>query len=228
MAINPDKLALIDYTHDYLGLSSFADLGGVWGVDGAYTFYALERCRPARAALVDTDFTPPVRERQAGFPALALIESNFGAAGVPARIGPVDAVFLFDVLLHQVSPDWDQVLEMYAAVARTFVVFNQQFLASDRTVRLLDLGEDEYFRNVPHERGHPTYRALFDHPNDIHPQHGRPWRDIHNVWQWGIVDDDLLAVMKRLGYRLEFFKNCGRFGDLPNFENHAFVFHRRP
>jgi hypothetical protein len=227
MAINPDKLELIDYTHDHLGLSSFADLGGVWGVDGAYTFYALERHHPARAALVDTDFTPAVREQQPRFPMLSLIESNFGAADVPARIGPVDAVFLFDVLLHQVSPNWDQVLEMYAMVARTFVVFNQQFQASERTVRLLDLGEEEYFRNVPHDRQHPTYRALFDHPQEIHPQHQRPWRDIHNVWQWGIVDDDLLAVMKRLGYRLEFFKNCGRFCDLPNFENHAFVFHRR-
>jgi hypothetical protein len=227
MVLNPDKLALIDLAHERLGLGSFADLGGVWGVDGAYTFYTLERYQPARAVLVDTDFTPAVLERQRRFPGLSLIESNFGAADVPGRVGPVDAVFLFDVLLHQVAPDWDQVLEMYAPSTRAFAVFNQQFLASEKTVRLLDLGEDEYFRNVPHDRAHPTYRALFDHPDEIHPQHGRRWRDVHNVWQWGIVDDDLLAVMKRLGFKLEYFRNCGQFGDLPNFENHAFLFRRR-
>ena len=65
------------------------------------------------------------------------------------QVGRVDAIFLFDVLLHQVAPDWDTILEMYAKNVRVFGIYNQQWTGADTTVRLLDLGEEEYFRNVP-------------------------------------------------------------------------------
>ena len=54
--------------------------------------------------------------------------------------------------------------------------------------------------------------------HEMHPQHKRPWRDIHNVWQWGITDRDLVSKLEGLGFRMQYYKNCGRFGDLPNFE----------
>ena len=62
---------------------------------------------------------------------------------------------------------------------------------------------------------------------EVHPQHNRIYRDIHNVWQWGITDSDLIARMESLGFSLQFYKNAGAFGTLKNFENHAFVFSRR-
>jgi len=37
------KLKLIDAAFEKGGISSFADLGGVWGVHGAYTFYLLSK-----------------------------------------------------------------------------------------------------------------------------------------------------------------------------------------
>jgi hypothetical protein len=93
-------------------------------------------------------------------------------------------------------------------------------------VRLLDLGREEYFKNVPRDENHPIYKALFEKMNEIHPQYKRPWRDIHSVWQWGITDRDLLQTTENLGYKMLYYKNCGRFGSLPNFENHAFVFQK--
>ena len=59
---------------------------------------------------------------------------------------------------------------------------------------------------------------------EIHPRHNRIWRDIHNVWQWGITNHDLLAKMESLGFTLKYHKNNGQFGNLSNFQNHGFVF----
>jgi hypothetical protein len=227
-AFNLDKMDLIDFAFGQPGrkVGSFADLGGVWGVDGAYTFYALGAHDVKAAFLVDTDFTDEVSSRSRRYGNLKLVKGNFGEKTVLEQVGRVDALFFFDVLLHQVKPDWNEVLEMYSAVADVFVIYNQQWTGSENTVRLLDLGRDEYFRNVPHDPEHPTYKAVFEKMHEMHPQHKRPWRDIHNVWQWGITDGDLVSKIEGLGFRMHYYKNCGRFGDLPNFENHALVFNK--
>ena len=147
-------------------------------------------------------------------------------ASVVRSIGAVDVILMFDVLLHQVMPDWDEILRIYSSVSPCFLIYNPQFIASEKTVRLLDLGEQEYFANVPHDRSCPTYRHLFEKMYELHPQHKRIWRDIHNVWQWGITDDDLSRKLKDLGYVMQYYKNCGQWTGLRNFENHSFVFVR--
>jgi len=231
-----DKKALIDFAFRKFNIKSFADLGGVWAVDGGYTFYALDRYPIEKAFLVDTDFTDKVIERKSAYTALQLIAGNFGSAETVERIGDVDAVILFDTLLHQVNPDWDSVLELYARHAYCFLILNQQFTGAERTVRLLDLGEDEYFRNVPHTRTEEPYKSVFQKMYEIHPQHNRIYRDIHNIWQWGITDDDLITRLNSLGFKLQLYKNASSFSfsespgqirTLPNFENHAFVFSNR-
>src|SRR5437016_12262854 len=104
--LGEEKRELIDLACDRFQIRSFADLGGVWGVEGGYTFYALHRGDIDKAFLVDTDFTARVREQQAPRPALQLIEGNFGSEETIKQIGNVDAVMFFDTLLHQVDPDW--------------------------------------------------------------------------------------------------------------------------
>jgi len=224
--LDPCKKKLINFACRKFDVKSFADLGGVWCVEGGYTFYALQRYRIERAFLVDTNFTDTVIERKSSYPTLQLIEGNFGEERVAQRIGNVDVIILFDTLLHQVSPDWDQVLEMYACRTRCFLILNPQFTAAKKTVRLLDLGEEEYFKNVPHSKDEEPYKSVFQSPYEMHGQHQRINRDIHNIWQWGITDDDLIAKMKLLGFKMEFYKNAGKFDNLENFESHAFVFTR--
>jgi hypothetical protein len=223
-----DKKALIDYAFQQCHPipHSFADLGGVWNVNGAYAFYALRKYGVQKAFLVDTDFNETVLHKSQSEKSLKLVRGNFGDESVVAQVGTVDAILLFDVLLHQVKPDWDEVLGRYSTRTNYFIVFNQQWIGTEQTVRLIDLGRDEYFRNVPHDKDHPTYRALFEKMNELHPQHNRMWRDIHNVWQWGITDHDLIQTMEKLGFKMQHYKNHGRFGSLPNFENHAFVFQK--
>jgi hypothetical protein len=224
-----DKKELIDTAFQNVvpEAKSLADLGGVYRIDGAYTFYSLDTYRLRKAFLVDTDFTASVRERSRQYDSLILIEENFGHSEVAKRIGRVDVVFLFEVLLHQVKPDWDQIIEMYSLVTDCFVVFNQQFIFSDKTVRLLDLGFDEYFKHVRVDRESPHYKNLVERTDEIHPQHNRPWRDVHNVWQWGITNNDLIGTMDRLQFTMCYHKNHGQFSNFKSFENHAFIFCRR-
>ncbi len=225
--VNMNKKAIIDMTFQKLLLrspASFIDLGGVWGVNGAYTFYTLGRYAISQAYLVDTNLHDLVKKQQEQYPQLQLISGNFGNADIVKTLQQVDAIFLFDILLHQVKPDWDEILEMYAPLTTCFVVYNQQFTASKTTVRLLDLGKEEYFKNVPFSQDEPLYRALFENMYELHPEHQRIWKDIHNVWQWGITDNDLRAEMQALGFTEKYYKNCGQFGTLTNFQNHAFIF----
>jgi hypothetical protein len=220
------KKELIDFAFKNVipAATSFADLGGVWRINAAYTFYILDSFRVHSAFLVDTNFTPAVREKSRKYGNLILVEENFGSSSVTEKIQHVDAVLLFDVLLHQVKPDWDEIIRMYAPVTNSFIVYNQQFIASDTTVRLPDLGAEKYFGHVPMDRTGTAYRNLFEKPKEIHPQHCRPWRDVHNVWQWGITDADLIAAMKGCGFEMRYRKNHGQFSNFKSFENHAFVF----
>jgi hypothetical protein len=174
--------------------------------------------------MVDTDVTQSVLERQRRHSGLRIIQKNFGDPSMPDQIGKVDAVFFFDTLLHQVKPNWDEILQMYAAITKNLLIFNQQYINLPTTTRLLDLGRDEYFRNVPHAPNEEPYKTCFRDLDAIHPKHRRPYRDVHNIWQWGIVDTDLIACVNDLGFKMQFYKNCGQFGQLRNVENHSFVF----
>lgn len=224
--LNPEKIDLIDYAVRLLGLRSFADLGAVWLVEGGYTFQTLEKYDIDRAFLVDTNLTAQVETRALRFPKLKILRGSFGDPAIAERIGKVDAVFLFDVLLHQVKPDWDEILDLYAPNTNAFIVYNQNWILTRDTVRLIDLGEDGYFNNVPHEREYGPYSDLFTKLDVIHPDHNRAWRDIHHIWQWGITDFDLIRKMHELGFRILSMKTHGPFGHIRSFENHAFIFAR--
>ena len=220
------KKGLIDHACKTMCVKSIADLGAVWNVDGAYTFYAIDKWKVKKAYLVDMALTDAVRKKSERRQEVSLIEDVFGNPSIPEQIKHVDAIFLFDVLLHQVKPDWNAILDLYAPITNCFVIYNQQYTASKKTIRLLDLGYEEYMHHVPHEKEHPTYKAVFQKMNERHPEYkdGRLWKDIHAIWQWGIVDEDLILKMKELGFSLQLQKNYGRFGKLENFENHGFIF----
>lgn len=219
----PLKLRTIDAAFALPEVTSVADLGGVWAVDAGYTFYALERHSPQRAVLVDDDITGPVRTRAAAFAQLQLLEQNFGLERTPADVGPIGVVLLFDVLLHQVDPDWDEILRRYAPLAQAFAIVNPMYDAAEHTVRLLDLGEDRYRSSVPPQ---DNLDVLFARLDEVNPQRGRPWRDVHDVWQWGITDADLRAAMAGLGFTAVHAEQLGRWHGLADFEDCAYVFRR--
>ena len=95
---NYDKKDLIDLAFRIATPSprSFADLGGVWGVNAAYTFYCLDKHEISSAHLVDTNFTPVVQEKSKSYDNLTLVKGNFGDAESVEKVGKVDAVFAPD------------------------------------------------------------------------------------------------------------------------------------
>jgi hypothetical protein len=221
-ALSALKRAAIDAAFARPEVRSVADLGGVWAVDAGYSFHALEQHAPERAVLVDDDITPAVRERAAGFAQLELLEQNFGLERTPADVGPVGVVLLFDVLLHQVAPDWDEILRRYAPHAQAFAIVNPMWVGP-ATVRLVDLGEARYREVVPPQA---NLDELFAHLDEENPRRGRPWRDVHDVWQWGITDADLRATMAGLGFTPAWSERTGPWRGLPDFEELGYVFAR--
>lgn len=216
------KLRAIDAACQRARVRTLADLGAVWAVDAGYSLYAHDRHRLERTVICDDRFTEPVLERARDDPEIELVQGNFGTAEVAERVGSVDAVLMFDVLLHQVDPDWDDVLGLYASRASCLVLAGPWWNGPE-TVRLLHLGHEEYLRSVPL----PDFHAeALDKLDEIHPERGRPWRDAHDIWQWGITDRDLRARMEVLGFRLVHFENVGPWAGLERFDDCSYVFVR--
>lgn len=130
--LDPAKRYLMDYVFSWQRPRPrrFADLGGVWGVDGAYSLHAMIDHGCKQGFLVDTHLNPRIRDYAERTPGLTLIQGNFGDPEVAAQVPQVDCVFMFDVLLHQVRPHWHEVMAMYAAKTPLLVIYNQQFTAS--------------------------------------------------------------------------------------------------
>jgi len=223
----PCKKEVLDYIFNNYEIKSIAELGCVWGVEGIYGRYIATKYQNTLVRMVDSHWTKEASELCSKYSNIMTISDNFGNSEILNKIGHVDAIIFFDVLLHQVAPDWDRMLQMYAPYTDFFVIVQPQYIGSPVTVRLLDLGYDGYFANVPHDKSHPTYKNLFEKMFEVNPGHGnRIWRDIHNVWQWGITDKDLVYKMNCLGFKLVYQKNGGIWGNLNNWENNSFVFRK--
>lgn len=223
--VNPDKLKLINLTFRefYPEAKSFADLGGVWNVNAAYSLYTLKNFEINKGVLVDTTIPESLIPKLQQHQNLHVLHGDFGNPSVIDDVCPVDVIYLFDVLLHQANPDWDQIIENYAKNCSCFIIYNQQYVRGEETVRLTDLPLDEY-NEIASEHALDLTRYIYEHKNEIHPEYGKPWKDIHNITQWGITDQSLRNLMKRLGFREVFYKNYGMFINLPAFEEHAFIF----
>jgi hypothetical protein len=225
--LNPAKLRAIDYCFDQLGSRSFADLGGVWGIDGGYARYAADLHSPERGVVVDENFSDKYLDAERRLPNLSHIEGNFGNREVAQSVGHVDVAIFFDVLLHQVAPDWHEVLALYAPLCRRICIVQPQWNGPE-TVRLLELGEAEYMAAIPRaDTAHGSiYDGLFERLDDVNEQRGRPWRDVHDIWQWGITDDDLITRVAELGFAVRLHENAGPWRGLDRFHESVFVFER--
>jgi hypothetical protein len=225
--VNRDKFDLMDLTFTKFcpEARSFADLGGVWNVDAAYTVYTIRRYPIDRAFLLDTDIPPKLASALRCFSNLEVIQGDFGSPSIAQMAGSVDVIFFFDVLLHQANPDWDEILERYSRTCSCFVIYNQQFVRGEETIRLTDLPFGEYIElTSDHAKEFTSF--VYEHKDDIHPKFNKPWKDVHNIAQWGITDQGLRNKMSQLGFTEVLYRNHGMFIDLPAFENHAFVFKR--
>jgi hypothetical protein len=211
------KARAIDYAVEQLGIESFASVE-IADPYGQWAFYTIDKPTVQHGALVD--FRPRRTRRHllsaielaAERPGMRVLDRPFSNPRTVAEIGQVDAVLLFDVLIHMVDP------------ASCFVIGNPQWARGESTVRLIELGRDGYLEAVPPRRAHTE---LFDRLEEWHPGHGRPYRDTTGVWQWGITDAGLEAKLDELGFSLEREWTLNAPRETAGFVNKAFVFSRR-
>jgi hypothetical protein len=222
---SPHKNDLIDWALRFYEIKSLVDLGACWGVNGGYTFHALNTHELERALIVDGDITNLTRERAAKFPQLELIAGLLGDADTLERIGNVDAAIIYDILLHQVGPNWDEFLEMYSHID-TLIIFNQSWLGPE-TVRFVEFGLDDYLKRVPHT-SEVRVREWFGKHDVFHPDLRKPWRDVHYFWQWGITQKDLIDALWRLGYGVGYLASYGFYDPtFPEVELVGVICHKR-
>lgn len=205
-------------------INTIVDLGGIYKVHGAYSFYTIRKHHVSKVIQIDTELTQEYLNSCEMFNQISSLKMNFTDANTISKIKNVNAIYLFDVLLHQVDPDWDEVLELYSDKTTYFVIFNQMFTKAEKTVRLLDLGFDEYFQHVPFEREHPLSQNLINKTYEINPEHQKIWRDVHHIFQWGITVNDLIDKMKEMNFELLYNKCLGKFSYSTSFDDHAFIF----
>jgi hypothetical protein len=223
----PGKAMVIDYAVDELGIESFASLE-IADPLGLFAFYAIDKPTVGRGALIDVRAQRPrghllsAIEQASERPGMEVIDARFSDPETISEVGEVDAVLLFDLLHRLVEPDWDRVLELYAPATSSLLITNPQW-EGEQTVRLIDLGREEYTEAVPPWEGH---RELFDHLDERHEGQDRPYRDANHVWQWGITDADLRAKMEELGFSLEREWGLDAPPDTRGFVNRAFAFTR--
>lgn len=215
------KQQIIDKAFAKFDIRSVAELGCVWGVDCVYGRYIAEKWPGARVTCVDNEWNDSARAKVGALANMSMVDALIGDTDVPLQIGHVDAVILFWVLLHQVSPDWDAVLEMYAPHTDTFIIANPQWAVGRETIRLWKLGIDEYVKNVTvMDRLDEIKRIFADAEN------GKEFPAAHNYWQWGITNADLIEKMRSLGFATVNYANYGSFAGLKNFQDCYFLFHK--
>jgi len=227
-APHPGKAPAIDYAVEELGIESFASLE-FDGIFGEWAFYTIDKPTIQHGALVDARARRArahllsAIELAAERPGMRVLDRAFSDPRTVSEIGEVDAILLFDVLHHMVDPAWDQVLDLYAPVTSSFVIANPQWERGETTVRLVDLGREQFLEAVPPT---DTHAELFDRLDDWHKGQQRLYRDATHVWQRGITDADLKAKLGELGFSVKHEREVGRPSQAKGFVNKAFVFSR--
>jgi hypothetical protein len=209
------------------GVRSFADLGACWGVHAGYSIEVIKHNQIDRAFAVDMTITDLAKERAKSYPRLFLVKGDLGSEQTLASIPHVDALIMFDLLLHQAAPDWDEFLEMWSRKARVLIIFNQMWKRGDRSLRFVDHGRDWYKENVYYRKDDKIDR-WFDRHDEVDLKTGRRVKDLPHYWQWGITKEDLQGKAESLGFGMEFFQNYGPFKrkKTPWIQNEGFIFVR--
>jgi hypothetical protein len=200
--LKPKKTDLIDQALQRYKISSIVDLGACWGVHGGYTFHALDKGKIKKAYIVDGHITDETRERAKAYPQLELISGALGDPEIAKKIGKVDAIIMYDIILHQVGPDWDKFLKMWGGSAKHLIIYNQNWGDGEDAIRFVDKGVDWYLKNVPHTSDDGV-RSWFAKHEEINPDTGAKWRDVHYFWQWGIPLSSMTQKLESIGFAVD-------------------------
>ena len=126
---------------------------------------------------------------------------------------------MFDILLHQGHPDWQQVVSLWAEQASAIAVYNPQW-RGENSVRLTSLPLNEYFRILPCSLAPATYQHL-KNQKDLEAA-----QEELDIWQWAITDNDLIDCFQRCGLKLVHKQDDGPWRDSRQFRWKGFLFRK--
>src|ERR1043166_10208152 len=119
--VTPCKAAMISDAIERYRLRSIIDVGACWGVNGGYAQHALASGKIERAIVLDGRITNLTRARFSNESRAQLREGDLGNLEFIDAVPKCDAAIIFDVLLHQVDPDWDEFIARYARKVDHFI-----------------------------------------------------------------------------------------------------------
>ncbi len=94
----------LDYVKRYAPGRSFVDIGGMWGINGRYSFEA-EAAGASRVVLVDMDETPEFSNRVSTENSkVEFVNYDATSPSLHQEIGEFDVVWCFGVLYHLPDP----------------------------------------------------------------------------------------------------------------------------
>jgi len=222
----PHKAQLANHAVVKNHIKSFADLGGCWGVNAGYALDLLAKHKIEYAYEVDQIVTDISYERAKVFPQLKFITGLLGERKLINDFPPVDALIMYDIILHQVDLDWDTFLAAWSKKTRVFIIYNQNWKLDDHTVRFIDRGLNWYKKYVYYTNELAIDNWFRSH-DLIDPKTLRQIRNQHNYWQWGITRNDMIRHIETLGFKLQFFEDYGAFQPkYPWISNQGFIFVR--
>ena len=179
---------------------------------GGYTFDALSNKNIKKAFIVDGQITNQTRERAKIFNQVELVEGTLGSDETHAKVGKIDAVIMFDILLHQANPNWDLFINKYCSTAKILIIYNQNWIGGDKTVRFIDLGLEKYLELVPHTNKE-NVSTWFKKHEIYNEEQNCLNKNIHNFWQFGITTPDMLNTIFKQGYDLDYFETYGQWSE---------------
>ena len=224
MELDPSKLDLLCLANELYSPSSLCDIGGVWGVDGGYGVYAKTVLGIENVRIVDSHWTDTSKQccNDSG---VKIVDSFIDEYLDEISLQNLDCVCLFHFLLHQVSPDWREILRRLSSSVKVVLINNPQWTLEKAGFRLTELNSDEYFSFVPHSESEENYRDLYTAPLEIDPLHNKPRRDLHHFWQWAITNNDLITWMNSLGYDIMYIRPSTVWSHNKHFQDFGFIFY---
>lgn len=218
------KKLLIDNALSYFKIDSLLDLGGNWNVDGVYSKYIYDNSDCRDITIVDAYWDHKLT-KDYEFYGINCIRETFSKF-FEREPRHFDCTLIFDILLHQVSPNWKEIINHISTISKNILIFNPQWISTDETVRLTKLPNAEYLSNVPHNKDEYPYNNYLKNPWNICPETGICYKDSYCIWQWGITNVDLISSFHKQNFDLLFSQNFKGWDLLDNFENYGYIFRK--
>ena len=189
---------LPDYIRQHAPGRSFADVGCMWGVNGAYAFLA-EESGASRVVAVDVFGPTPEfeAERTARQSSVTFVLGDITSPATLAAVGEVDVVFCAGVLYHHPSP-----FDLLVALRR--ICRGTLILRTSTIPEVRGLPNAAVFFPMLDARGRELWnlkRLGVLHQAGISGEFD-PGQGYGN-WFWGLTPSCLESLLKTAGFRIE-------------------------